>query len=149
MDFLHADSHASTTPIAVCLEHRFGTIALPSKQLIPAAMSLPVLSIPMRHFLEVARTGSVSQAAARLFVAASAVSRQIAKLEQDLGTPLCGRQPRGMTLTPAGQRLAVHLGNAVLDAEDAMEQVRHLGGRAAARVRVCCTEGFAGDSCRR
>ncbi len=106
-------------------------------------MSLPLLSIPMRHFLEVARTGSVSQAAARLFVAASAVSRQIVKLEQDLGTPLFHRQPRGMALTPAGQRLAAHLGNAVLDAEDAMEQVRHLGGQAAARVRVCCTEGFA------
>ena len=106
-------------------------------------MSLPLLSIPMRHFLEVARSGSVSQAAARLFVAASAVSRQIAKLEEAMGTPLFERQARGMALTPAGQRLAAHLGNAVLDAEHVLEQVRHLGGQAAGRVRVCCTEGFA------
>ena len=62
-------------------------------------MTPTLLSIPMRHFLEVARSGSVNQAAARLFVAASAVSRQIAKLEDGLGTSLFERHPRGMTLT--------------------------------------------------
>lgn len=102
-----------------------------------------LLSIPMRHFLEVAQTGSVNQAAARLFVAPSAVSRQIAKLEDALGTPLFERQSRGMALTAAGQRLAGHLRHVVLDADQVLEQVRHLGQQAAARVRVCCTEGFA------
>lgn len=68
----------------------------------PIAMTPPLLSIPMRHFLEVARSGSVSQAAARLFVASSAVSRQIAKLEDSLGTPLFERHARGMALTAAG-----------------------------------------------
>ena len=102
-----------------------------------------LLSIPMRHFLEVAQTGSVNQAAARLFVAPSAVSRQIAKLEDSLGTPLFHRQPRGMALTGAGQRLAGHLRHAVLDAEQVLDQVRQLGREATARVRVCCTEGFA------
>ena len=59
----------------------------------------------MRYFVEVARSGSVNQAAARLFVASSAVSRQIAKLEDSLGTPLFERHARGMALTPAGERL--------------------------------------------
>src|SRR5689334_14869492 len=76
------------------------------------SMTPPLLSIPMRHFLEVARSGSVSQAAARLFVASSAVSRQITKLEDSLGTPLFERHARGMALNAAGERLAAHLRNA-------------------------------------
>lgn len=106
-------------------------------------MTPSLLSIPMRYFLEVAQAGSVNQAAARLFVAASAVSRQIAKLEDGLGTPLFERQRQGMALTAAGQRLAGHLRNTVLDAGQVIDEVRSLGGQAAGRVRVCCTEGFA------
>lgn len=102
-----------------------------------------LLSIPMRYFMEVAQAGSVSQAAARLFVAGSAVSRQIAKLEDGLGTPLFERQRQGMVLTAAGQRLAGHLRNTMLDADQVLQEVRSLGGQAAGRVRVCCTEGFA------
>lgn len=108
-------------------------------------MTTPLFSIPMRYFLEVARSGSVNQAAARLFVAASAVSRQIAKLEDSLAAPLFERHARGMALTPAGQRLAAHLRNALLDAEQVIEQVRDLAGEHAGRVRVGCTEGFAAN----
>ncbi|MEJ8812891.1 LysR family transcriptional regulator [Variovorax ureilyticus] len=106
-------------------------------------MPQSLLSIPMRYFMEVAQAGSVNQAAARLFVAASAVSRQVAKLEDSLGTPLFERNRQGMVLTAAGQRLAGHLRNTVLDADHVLEEVRSLGGQAAGRVRVCCTEGFA------
>ena len=105
----------------------------------------PLLSIPMRHFLEVARSGSVNQAAARLYVAASAVSRQIVKLEESLGTALFERRSRGMVLTPAGERLAAHLRHTVLDSEHVIEQVRDLGGQRAGRIRVAATEGFAGN----
>jgi len=107
-------------------------------------MTPALLNTPMRYFLEVAQAGSVNQAAARLYVAASAVSRQIARLEDGLGTPLFERRRSGMALTAAGERLAGHLRTTVLDAEQVLEQVRHLGGQAAGRVRVCCTEGFAG-----
>ena len=107
-------------------------------------MTPALLNTPMRYFLEVAQAGSVNQAAARLYVAASAVSRQIARLEDGLGTALFERRRSGMALTAAGERLAGHLRTTVLDAEQVLEQVRHLGGQAAGRVRVCCTEGFAG-----
>ena len=96
-----------------------------------------LLSTPMRYFMEVAQAGSVNQAAVRLFVAASAVSRQIAKLEDGLNTPLFERHRQGMVLTAAGQRLAGHLRNTVLDADHVLDEVRSLGGQVAARVRVC------------
>jgi DNA-binding transcriptional LysR family regulator len=97
----------------------------------------------MRYFMEVAQCGSVNQAAARLFVAPSAVSRQIAKLEDSLGTPLFQRHARGMALTVPGQRLSAHLRNAQLDAEQVIEQVRNLGGQSTGRIRMASTEGFA------
>lgn len=101
-----------------------------------------LLSIPMRYFLEVARTGSVNQAAARLFVASSAVSRQVAKLEDGIGTALFQRRRSGMELTEAGLRLAGHLNATLSDADFVMEQVKELGRQAAGRVRVCCAEGL-------
>ena len=51
-------------------------------------MQFSLFSLPLRYFSEVARTGSVNQAAQRLHVAASAVSRQLAKLDDSVGVPL-------------------------------------------------------------
>ena len=42
----------------------------------------------LRYFHEVVQCGSVSLASQRLHVAMSAISRQIASLEAQLGTPL-------------------------------------------------------------
>lgn len=60
----------------------------------------------LRYFLETARLGSIRRAAERLYVAPSAVSRQIALLEQNFGAPLFERHPTGVRLTPAGQVFA-------------------------------------------
>lgn len=103
----------------------------------------PLLGTAARYFLEVARTGSVSQAAEQLHVAASAVSRQIAKLEDSLGCALFERQARGMALSSAGERLAAHVRTATLEAERAIDEVKGLGGQRASRMRIACTEGLA------
>ena len=102
-----------------------------------------MLSLPLRYFLEVARTGSVNQAAQRLHVAASAVSRQLGKLEDGLGVPLFERRARGMALTEAGTRLQAHATAQDAQAMALVEQLQGLAARQALRVRVACTEGFA------
>lgn len=61
--------------------------------------------VTLRYFHEVAAHGSVRHAAERLFVAQSAVSRQIGLLEEELGVPLFERHARGMVLTDAGRLL--------------------------------------------
>ncbi len=69
----------------------------------------------LKYFAEVARCGSVRRAAENLFVASSAVNRQILKLEQELGTELFDRVPTGMRLNPAGERLLAHVRSTLHD----------------------------------
>ena len=57
----------------------------------------------IRYFLTTADLGSLTQAAATLFVAQPALSRQIASLEKELGFALFVREARGVSLTPAGE----------------------------------------------
>lgn len=57
----------------------------------------------LRYFTAVARHGSIREAADDLHVAQSALSRQIHKLEQELGVPLLQRHARGISLTSAGE----------------------------------------------
>lgn len=59
----------------------------------------------LRYFVAVAEDKSVTKAAARLRIAQPAVSRQIAQLEEDLGSTLFIRMPRGVELTEAGEIL--------------------------------------------
>ncbi|WP_029001156.1 LysR family transcriptional regulator [Azohydromonas australica] len=56
----------------------------------------------VQYFLTVAELGGFTQAAAALFIAQSALSRQISQLEEELGFLLFERQARGVRLTPAG-----------------------------------------------
>jgi LysR family nitrogen assimilation transcriptional regulator len=59
----------------------------------------------LRNFMRVARAGSVSRAAQELRLAQPALSRQIRKLEHELGVPLFARHGRGVRLSAAGSLL--------------------------------------------
>ncbi len=71
----------------------------------------------IRYFVTVAEEGNVGRAAQRLYVAQPAVSRQIRALEDEIGTPLFSRTPRGMSLLPPGQVFLDHA-RAILAAVD-------------------------------
>ena len=58
----------------------------------------------LEYFRQVARTGSFSQASAVLMVVQPALSRQVSKLEEEVGSKLFYRNGRGVTLTDAGRR---------------------------------------------
>lgn len=80
----------------------------------------------IRYFLTVAEFGSFTAAAAALFVAQPALSRQIALLEEELGFPLFERLPRGVRLTPAGERYRVRMQNCLRELDEAAEEGRDL-----------------------
>lgn len=102
-----------------------------------------MLSSALRYFLEVARVGSINGASERLHVAGSAISRQIAALEVQFETPLFERKPRGMVLTPAGEKLADYTRRAFLDAEDVATEIKGKAGRPGGTIRIATSEGLA------
>ena len=63
----------------------------------------------LKYFVEVARCGSIRKAAQNLYVASSAVNRQILKLEAEMGTDLFDRLPNGIRLNAAGERMLQHI----------------------------------------
>ncbi|MET4579677.1 LysR family transcriptional regulator [Ottowia thiooxydans] len=99
----------------------------------------------LRHFLAVVRHGSVSEAANRLGVAPSAVSRHIARLESELDTLLFERRARGMVPNAAGELLAVHAKRAWQEIERVADDIKGLRGLRMGTVRIASTEGFANE----
>ncbi|KOV84464.1 LysR family transcriptional regulator [Nocardia sp. NRRL S-836] len=92
--------------------------------------------VGLRLVREAARHGSFSVAAERLGYTQSAVSRQIALMEQAAGQALFERQARGVRLTEAG-RVVVRHADAVLGELDAARQhLQDLGAQPAGRLRV-------------
>jgi DNA-binding transcriptional LysR family regulator len=61
--------------------------------------------ITLRLFVAVCEEGNIARAAEREALVASAVSKRIAAVEADIGTPLLVRGRRGVELTAAGQAL--------------------------------------------
>ncbi|WP_192458118.1 LysR family transcriptional regulator [Musicola keenii] len=99
----------------------------------------------IKYFLAVANTGSLSAASQQLFVAVSAISRQIQKLEERIGAPLFERHARGMVLTDAGQILENHVRKSMMDMEYAIAEIQGLKAVRRAFLRIACTDGMAFD----
>jgi DNA-binding transcriptional LysR family regulator len=62
----------------------------------------------IRYFLAIAKYGSFTLAAEQIGIAQPALSAQIAKLEAQLKCTLFVRHPRGVDLTPTGERFRGH-----------------------------------------
>jgi DNA-binding transcriptional LysR family regulator len=81
------------------------------------------LTDQMETFVRVVEGGSLSGAARRLGLSLAAVSRQLAALEDDLGTRLVLRSTRRLQVTPSGQRWYQHCVRLLRELEDARADV--------------------------
>ncbi|MGE0213730.1 MAG: LysR substrate-binding domain-containing protein [Parvibaculaceae bacterium] len=90
----------------------------------------------LRTFEAVLRTGGFTRAAQELGVTQAAVSRQVARLEQDLGLRLLERLPKGIEPTEAGSRLSASLSRAFGDIARALEDIGASGDRQILTVSV-------------
>jgi molybdate transport repressor ModE-like protein len=84
----------------------------------------------------VAREGSFSAAARALDYTQPAVSHHISRLEQEVGTTLLLRTPRGVRLTDAGEALVQHAEAVITRLSAAEDEVAEIAGLRTGRVRV-------------
>lgn len=96
-----------------------------------------------RYLYEAISTGSVRLAAEKLGIVPSAVSRQIALLEQELGTELLERHRSGVVPTAAGQLLLDYYRQHQSHQHDMLAKLAALRGLHTGHVRVVSGEGFA------
>jgi DNA-binding transcriptional LysR family regulator len=90
----------------------------------------------LRYFIAVAELRNFTKAAQASFVAQSALSQQISRLEHELGTPLFVRGKRGVSLTPAGELLLPHARRVVADESWARAEVRSYLGLEKGRLSI-------------
>ena len=97
----------------------------------------------LRYFVTAAGFNSISKAANHLHVAQPALSRQLSKLEKDLGAVLLYRDSRGVRLTEAGTRLFERGQIILAQVEQAIDEVRANGKNPAGHVSVALMPSVA------
>ncbi|GAA1524456.1 LysR family transcriptional regulator [Streptomyces albidochromogenes] len=90
----------------------------------------------LRILRAVADHRTVTAAAAALYLTPSAVSQQLAALEQETGHTLLTRSGRGVRLTAAGDILLAHANAVLAQLERAEAELEAYAGGAAGEVRV-------------
>jgi DNA-binding transcriptional LysR family regulator len=97
----------------------------------------------LRYVVAVAELGNFTRAAERCFVVQSALSHQVAKLEQELGARLFHRTSRSVALTPAGAAMLPAARECLAAAERAQAEVLAATGEIRGRLAVGMIPGVA------
>ena len=97
----------------------------------------------LRYFEAVAEEGSIRRASDRLHISASAVNRQILKLEDHLGAPLFERRPDGMRLTDAGRLVLRHARDTLHDFARLRGDIENLRGIVSGDVTIATLDSPA------
>lgn len=96
-----------------------------------------------RYLYEAVACGSVRNAAEKLGIVPSAVSRQIALLEEELGLSLLERHRSGVEPTPAGVLILDYYRQQQSHQHDMLAKLESLRGLFSGTVSVVSGEGFA------
>ena len=97
----------------------------------------------IKYFLELSRTLNFTSAAERMFVSQPAFSKQIKKLEEEIGTPLIRRTTKKAELTPAGEVFRTEFSDIISSMERALKRVRDAGRET---IRIAVFQPFSGSS---
>ena len=92
----------------------------------------------LEYFVAAAETGSVTAAAARVFLSQSAVSTALAELEENLGVQLFVRHARGLTLTTVGQSIRRGARQLIEQADDLERSAEEHNESLSGRLTVGC-----------
>lgn len=91
----------------------------------------------------VGQCGSIRQAAARLGLIPSGLTRRIQAFEGELGSPVLDRLPHGVRLNEAGEMLVRLVRTHAADFERLRSDIADLSGERRGHVRLACSQAFA------
>lgn len=94
----------------------------------------------LRYFVAVAEEGHLTRAAQRIGIQQPPLSQQIRALEQELGTQLFRRLPRGMELTESGQALLTDARTILAQMAQTVDTVRGVSRGERGRIVLGFTE---------
>ncbi len=97
----------------------------------------------LTYFLAAAQTQNFRKAAELCLVAQSALSRQIAALEEELEVELFKRNKKRVTLTAAGQEFARYVRNAMDQIQEGQQFLAELQAGQRGTIRIGCIESLA------
>ncbi|NQW82012.1 MAG: LysR family transcriptional regulator [Polaromonas sp.] len=97
----------------------------------------------LKYLDEVARAGSIRQAAERMHIAPSAVNRRIQDLEEELGTPLFERLPRGVRLNAAGELFVAYIRSRSAHLDQVRSEIEDLQGLRRGSVKLVASQALA------
>ncbi|MES1988375.1 MAG: LysR family transcriptional regulator [Pseudomonadota bacterium] len=99
----------------------------------------------IESFVRSAELGSFSAAARRLSMTPGGVSKNVAKLETDLGVRLFFRSTRSLTLTEAGEHFLAQVTGGLDAIQSAIANVSNEGGQPAGTLKVALATAFGRD----
>lgn len=92
--------------------------------------------LQLQYFRQVARMGSVTQAAKALRVAQPSLSKTIARLEAQVGVPLFDRKGKRLQLNEFGARFLVRVERCLFELEDGLKEVRDLANQKEQEISI-------------
>lgn len=90
----------------------------------------------LKYFVEIVAAGSYTRASERLYIAQSALSRQIKELESDMDVLLLRRDAKQIELTQAGLAFHDKARKILDDVEQAISQARYIGKGERGEIRL-------------
>ena len=96
----------------------------------------------LKYFVAVAEYKSFSKAAEQFFMTQTAVTQQIQRLEEKIGTQLIDRKTRPISLTPMGQVFLGEARNILSYMDKAMRRTREASAGVTGTLRIGYTKGY-------
>ena len=91
------------------------------------------------EFFVLSKTLNFSRAAEQLFISQSVLSKHIAAMEKEMGTPLVQRTSHSVTLTEAGHMLARQVQEIISRCDRAERQLHRVHRSAGGSLRIACS----------
>lgn len=99
----------------------------------------------IESFVRSAELGSFSSAARRLSMTPGGVSKNVAKLEADLGVRLFHRSTRSLTLTEAGEQFLSQVSSGLDSIQSAIANTSNVSGQPSGTLKVSMAMAFGRD----